>query len=192
MTIELLPQHDEEGRAPGRDGLVAPTSLSATDEGLMFTRLLTRLVVRSSDTAFVLVGVSPGADILAMAMRAVEEEGASGGRAITDGEAGAVGGPGVGQVVRQPTDAGAPDVGYETVSPGAGSGGWGETTAMGPAGPAGARAPTLGEAMLSPPVWVKKKGADGKEEDARTERETHRRQVVALVVRLPERAGLMP
>jgi hypothetical protein len=186
MTIELLPQHDEEGRPKSRDSLVAPSSIAATDEGMLFTRLLVRLAVRSSDSAFVLVGLPPGSDIQALARAAPEGVPV---RAITDGEAGAM--PGVGQVVRQPPGGATPSVGYET----GGNDATPATPEIGPVGPPATQLPTLGEAMLSPPVWVTPRRAGGgtpADADSRPVRTTPRRQVVVFVPRLPERLQLLP
>ena len=186
MTIELLPQHDEKGRPAGAPSLLAPTSISAADEGLLFTRLLTRMTVRSSDVALVIVGMPPGVEIEELARRApaVEET-----RAITDGEAGAA--PGVGQVVRQPAGGQGPGVGYETTPPGTTGNGF----VAGPAGPPVVRAPTLGEAIFSPPVWVTPRRSEtGAQADAEQGpvQTTPRRLVVALVPKLPASVRLLP
>ena len=189
MTIELLPQHDEAGRASLHDALLAPTSISQTEEGQLFTRLLTRLTVRSSDTAFVLVGLSPGADLTRLAQAAPETTGL---RAITDGEAG--GAPTVGQVVRQPPQGASPSVAYETAATEADS----ISAQSGAIGPQAARLPTLGEALLSPHVWITPRRAPAPPgqataaEDPRPIQTTPRRVVVALVPRLPERVRLLP
>ncbi len=190
MTIELLPQHDEEGRAESNNPFLPPTSIAATEEGLLFTRLLTRMAVRSSDTAFVLVGLPPGLD-LARAAEAQPDRSEL--RAITDGEAG--GAPGVGQVVRQPSgaqsSAAGPSVAYETQSSSAPP----DTGPGGAVGPAAARLPTLGEALLSPHVWVTPRRAPGRQDpdaDTRPVQTTPRRMVVALVPRLAERIRLLP
>lgn len=188
LTIELLPQHDEEGRARSRDSLLAPTSIAATEEGMLFTRLMVRMSARSSDTAFVLVGLPPGTDIQRLAQSAPETTDL---RAITDGEAGAV--PSVGQVVRQPPGSASPSVAYET----SGSEPEPAGVSIGPVGPPAARLPTLGEAMLSPPVWVTPRRNTGRagaaaEEDVRPVQTTPRRMVTVFVPRLPERVQLLP
>ncbi len=185
MTIELLPQHDEEGRAAAVNALVPPTSIAATEEGLVFSRLLTRMCVSSSDMAMVIIGLRPDMDLSKAAQVAPVADAP---RAITDGEAGAA--PSVGQVVRQGAGA-APSVGYETGASASDA----QPGLSGPAGPAAARAPTLGEAMLSPPVWIPPRKAPGKQEgeaDKRPIQTTPRRLVIALVPRLPERVRLLP
>jgi len=190
MTIELLPQHDEEGRVASNNPFLAPKSIAATEEGLLFTRLLTRMAVRSSDTAFVLVGFPPGVDL---ARAAESQPDRSELRAITDGEAG--GAPGVGQVVRQPSgeqgSAAGPTVAYETHS----SAAMPDSGPGGAVGPAAARLPTLGEAILSPHVWVTPRRAPGRQDpdaDTRPVQTTPRRMVVAFVPRLAERVRLLP
>lgn len=183
MTIELLPQHDEEGRPRSRDSLLAPASIAATDEGMLFTRLLIRLAARTSDKAFVLVGLPSRSKIgeLAKAAPASGEL-----RAITDGEAGAA--PGVGQVVRQPPGA-APSVAYETETGEPDAGG----PLIGPVGPPAAQLPTLGEAMLSPPVWVTPRRRETETDaDVRPVQTTPRRLVVVFLPRVPERVNLLP
>lgn len=184
MTIELLPQHDEEGRPRSREALLAPASIASTDEGMLFTRLLVRLAARSSDKAFVLVGLPSRSDITELA-KAVPQTGEL--RAITDGEAGAA--PGVGQVVRQ-APGGGPSVAYETGAGGAES----SAPTIGPVGPPAAQLPTLGEAMLSPPVWVTPRRTEQgpAAADARPVQTTPRRLVAVFLPRVPERVNLLP
>ncbi len=185
MTIELLPQHDETGRASSHNPLLPPTSIAETEEGLLFTRLLTRLIVRSSDTALVLISIPPGADLAQLAQAVPQTAGL---RAITDGEAG--GAPSVGQVVRQPSSS-SPSVAYETATAEADP----LSSPSGPIGPAAARLPTIGEAILSPHVWITPRRPPGRaeaNEDPRPVLTTPRRQVLIFVPRLPERVRLLP
>jgi len=199
MTIELLPQHDEAGRAGDHGALLAPTSISATDEGLLFPRLLMRLAARESDTAFVLVGLPPGADIERLARDAPPEPTGRGG-GVGDDEGAAGAGPRVGEVVRQ--GAGVPGAAQGDLPAS-------DLAGMEPGaeiGPRESRLPTIGEAIFCPPVWVTARRADGNAGgrvgsvgsvgseggEGQVVRTTPRRLVVALVPRLPERVRLLP
>ena len=172
LHVELMPQH-HDARAKCRANLLfAPPSISATNQGQLFTRLWVRYTARRAEEALVLIAAPPGADLHQLADSTQR-----------DADAATAGTPtGVGQVVRaasrdQPET---PGTLVEGVAPGA--------------GPLAATIPTIGEAMLLSTVHAPRApaAADAAAEQAAARPPGTRRTIVVLVPRLPDGYTLLP
>lgn len=177
LHIEVIPQH-QESNPPERSGAglaLTPVSREADEQGLLFTRLHTRLTGNSGE-AFLLVPEVPGAKWRPLA----EGESLPPPPVVRGAQPAAA--PrqptGVGQVIRDPGGGGGGGGGAPAVQPGPQPPPTGPGVAFADPGPPSDVNPTVGEAMLLSTVT---------EPNPRTVR-----AVVLLVPHVPARYDLLP